>query len=79
MILNSNSQTFANLAIEKLKQESAKASGKYPMVRSGVLSALTHFCHQSETFAKVIYETDKTFDNCLKAVLHDHGHCLSDI
>ena len=79
MILNSNSQTFANLAVEKLKQESAKGSGKYPMVRLGVLSALTHFCHQSEPFAKVIYETDKTFEDCLKAVLRDHGNCLSDI
>lgn len=78
-IIDSNSQTFANLAVEKLKNEAEKTSGKYPEVRKGVLDALIHFCNQSEIFAKVVYETDKTFRTCLDVVLHNHGNCLSDI
>ena len=80
-IINSNSQTFGNLAVEKLKSEAKKSSGKfiYSEVTNGVLNALIHFCNQSEIFAKVIYETDKTFEACIKVVLHNHGICLSDI
>ena len=79
MIINSNSQTSANLAVEKLKQERKNCNSKYSAVTDGVLSALIHFCNQSETFAKTVYESDKTFDTCLKAVLNNHGNCLSDI
>ena len=78
-IINSNSQTFGNLAIEKLKTELKKSQFKRSVVAKCVLSALTHFCNQSEIFAKTVYETDRTFEACIKAVLHNHGDCLSDI
>lgn len=79
IILNSKSQTFGNLAIEKLKEESKAYKGTHGVVRDGVLSALKLFCQQSEDFAKVIYESEKSFDSCMKTVLHNHGGCLSDI
>ena len=78
VILTSNSQTFGNLAAEKLKTEAANYNSHYD-VRDGVLSALTLFCKQSEDFAKVIYESDKKFSACMDIVLHKHGSCLSDI
>ena len=78
MAFLTDSQTFGKVAANKLKAE-ASSYNDFPQVRDGVLSALTHFCHQSEDFAKVIAESDKTFTSCMKAVLKDHGNCLSDI
>lgn len=78
IVINTDSQTFGNLAIEKLKEESKRYKGS-SCVRDGVLTALTHFCHQSEEFAKTIYESDKSFVECMKTVLDNHGIWLSDI
>ena len=79
MILNSNSQTFGNLASDKLKAQAKEYKGTHYVVRDGVLNALIHFCQQSEEFAKTVYESDKTLNACLKVVMNDHGSCLSDI
>ena len=79
VILNSNSQTFGNLAIDKLKTELKEYKGTHGSVRDGVFTALNLFCKQSEEFAKVLYESDKKFSDCLTAVLKNHGGCLSDI
>ena len=79
MILNSNSQTFGNLAFEKLKEQAKQYKGTHDAVRDGVLNALIHFCQQSEAFAKVVHESDKTISECLEVVLNNHGGCLSDI
>lgn len=78
-ILKTDSQTFGNLACEKLSKEAKDSKGKYPSVSDGVLTALKHFCQQSEEFAKTIYESDKLFKDCISAVLKNHGNCLSDI
>lgn len=79
IILGTDSQTSGNLAIEKLKKEANEYKGTHGAVRDGVLRSLTLFCQQSETFAKTIYESEKTFSNCLDVVLREHGGCLSDI
>ena len=78
-ILNSNSQTYGNLASEKLRKQAKEWNGSHGVVRDGVLNALIHFCQQSEEFAQKIHESDKTFDDCLKVVLDKHGVWLSDI
>ena len=79
IILGTDSQTFGNLGIEKLRKEAIEYKGTHGAVRDGVLRALTLFCQQSETFAKAIYESDKSFSKCLDVVLRNHGGCLSDI
>ena len=79
VIQNTDSQTFGNLAYEKLKSESKDCKISHVAVRDGVLNALKCFCSQSELFAKTIYESTKTFNECLKVVLDNHGNCLSDI
>ena len=78
-ILSAKTETFGDLASSKLKKQAKEWKGSHGVVRDGVLNALIHFCQQSEHFAQTIYESDKTFDACLKVVLDKHGGCLSDI
>lgn len=43
MIIGSKSQTFGNLAVEKLKEQHKCSSGKYSCVSDGVLEAESSF------------------------------------
>ena len=81
MILNFNEENISVKAIEKLKNErkGSKTDSRYSIVIDAVLEALIHFCNQNEEFSKVVLEENKSFDNCLKAVLESHGKVLSDI
>lgn len=65
---------------EKLKKESADVSGnKEKVMMSAVNSALMSFCKQESEFAQAIFESKKSFKECMAAVAKDSGNALSDL
>lgn len=69
-------------AIDKIKSELAdiKGESKYiSVVKKPVADALVSFCSQSEEFAQAVAESDKTLNDCLKAVVDGVKSSLSDI
>lgn len=78
-VLELNKREIDDLAVDKLRSEAKEWSGSHKVVRDGVLKALIHFCKQSKSFSKTVYESKKTFKGCMDAVLEKHGSCLSDL
>lgn len=67
-------------AIEKIEQESRKYTGDQygQAVYKPVADTLMQFC-QNEQFATAIIDSDKTFSDCIKAVVKDVRGSLPDI
>lgn len=66
-------------AQEKIKISDEKKLGRYEKaVNSAVADALREFCGQSEEFARAVVESDKTYQDCLKAICKGLGQSISD-
>ncbi len=66
-------------AQEKIKISDEKKLGRYEKaVNSAVADALREFCGQSEEFARVVVESDKTYQDCLMAICKGLGSSISD-
>ena len=68
-------------AINKLFEEdkAAKYDRYGQIMHADVLNALCCFCEQNEEFARAVVETDKTLNECLKAVAKGVHTGISDL
>lgn len=78
--IEKNYTEIINQAIEKINPKSIKNANNYiKVVAKPVAQALHGFCRQSEEFARAIFETDKTFEDCLETITKGIGSAVSDI
>lgn len=72
---------FRQLAIDKLDAErkEMKPSGAVEVMYIEVANALKNFCEQDNSFAKVVYKTKRSFNDCMQSVAKGVGRGISDI
>ena len=80
-IVNMSSDEITAAAINRLQKEDQAANyDRYGKVmHADVLNALCCFCEQNAEFSQAICQTDKTLDNCLKAVAKEVLAGISDL
>lgn len=74
--------TFTQMkAIEKIRRECEQYKGdrRGQIVARPVADTLVQFCEASTDFAEAVADEDKTFTDCIAAVVRDVGSALADI
>lgn len=72
--------TFNELAIQRLEKEKKEVKGqKESIINTAVFNTLSNFCKQETEFAQAIYQSEKTFQECLSSCVKDVGNGISDI
>lgn len=73
------SKSIIEQAKEKIKTPiTGKLNQKAGAINKPTAAAMELFCEQSEEFARAIVECDKTFSDCLNAIVKDIGNAVSD-
>lgn len=80
-IVNMSGAQIVAAAINRLqKEDNAVKYDRYGQImHSDVLNALCCFCEQNVEFAQAICQTDKTIEDCMKAVAKGVGTGISDL
>lgn len=73
------SKSIIEQAKEKIKTPiKEKLNQKAGAINKPTAAAMELFCEQSEEFARAIIESDKTFADCLNAIVKGIGNAVSD-
>ncbi len=69
------------LALEKLEKEfEEKITNQIAnAIKKESYETLVYFCKQDEEFAQAVYQSNKTFSECLNEIIKDVGRSISDI
>lgn len=73
---------FKKLAEKKIKEEKNKAeklSQKAGAIKVATFDAVMSFIEQDDEFAQAVYQSDKTFGDCLEHCVDKCGNSISDI
>lgn len=72
---------MTDLALKKIDEEarSFKGDKREQVMYKPVADALREFCRQQPEFAQAVYQSKKTFADCMKHVAKGVGSSISDI
>lgn len=72
---------MTDLALKKIDEEARgfKGDKREQVMYKPVADALREFCRQQPEFAQAVYQSKKTFADCMKYVAKGVGNSISDI